>query len=66
MDCLQPAGACALYIFDQIIKEQNTRCANADHIDNVSICVGLRFTQADVGGHEDLLERAQHVSESIC
>ena len=65
MDYLQPARACALHIFDEIIKEQDTRCGSADHIDNVSIGVGLRFAQADLGGHEDLLERTQQLSESI-
>ena len=65
MDGLQPAGTRALHIFDEVIKEQDTRCGNADHIDDMSIGVGLRFAQADLGGHEDLLERAQHVSESI-
>ena len=65
MDGLQPAGTRALHIFDEVIKEQDARCGDADHIDNMSIGVGLRFAQADLRGHEDLLERTQQLSESI-
>lgn len=65
MDCLQPAGARPLNILDKVIKEQDTRCGNAEHIDDVSISIGLRFAQADIGRHEDLLKRAQQVSEAV-
>ena len=65
MDGLQPAGTRALHIFDEIIKEQDTRCGNAEHIDDVSISIGLRFAQADIGRHENLLKRAQQISEPV-
>jgi len=65
MDGLQFAGAGALNIFNQVVKEQNAMGRHADRIDHVPKRFGLWFAQPDIGRNEHLPERAQQVSETI-
>ncbi len=65
VDGLQSAGASALNIFNQIVKEQDSMGRHADRVDDVPKRYGLWFAQANIGRHEHLPERAQQVREAI-